>query len=322
MVAMQDYRIQLDAYSGPMDLLLYLIRREEVDIYDIPIARILEQYLGYVTVLKGLDPEAVGDFLVMAATLMEIKSRMLLPTPPAPVEEGGDWLDPRADLVRQLLEYRSVREAAARLGRRADEHALRFNRPTTDLGGGDGTVDIENVQLWDLLAAFNKIMSAVAAQRTHHEVKYDDTPIALHAEDILDRLQREEGSSMRFEQVFEGQLRPRMIGLFLALLELIRQKRVRVEQDDGFGSIMVHLLDATPISAEADVPVEEQVESSEVDEELPPARTAPPVKLTIPDTSGVLDDDDEYLKQIDSIEVGDLDLARGEEETDEPHAEL
>ena len=141
---MQDYRIQLDTYSGPMDLLLYLIRREEVDIYDIPIARVLEQYLHYVRLLEELDPESVGDFLVMAATLMEIKSRMLLPRNLPEEGEEEDLLDPRADLVRQLLAYRSVREAAGQLGERAELHLRRFGRPRVDGPADNGDVDIED----------------------------------------------------------------------------------------------------------------------------------------------------------------------------------
>src|SRR5512137_203398 len=121
---MQDYRVQLDIYQGPLDLLLYLIRRDEVDIYDIPIARITGQFVQYVELLREIDPNVVGDFLVMAATLMEIKSRMLLPRPPA--EEGEEELvDPRLDLVRQLLEYKRFKDAAGRLAEAAEERAMR-----------------------------------------------------------------------------------------------------------------------------------------------------------------------------------------------------
>ncbi|MBI4579474.1 MAG: segregation/condensation protein A, partial [Planctomycetes bacterium] len=213
---MQDYRVQLDSYSGPMDLLLYLIRRDEIDIYDIPISRILDQYLGYVRLVEQLDPDAIGDFLVLAATLMEIKSRLLLPKPP-PEEGGDDLLDPRADLVRQLLAYRTFREAAARLADRAELHAQRFGRPALDLPAGEGEVDLEEVQIWDLLTAFNRLLAAVGQAKATHDVRYDDTPVALHAADVLDRLERE-GPTMPFERIFEGRTRSEMIGLFLALL--------------------------------------------------------------------------------------------------------
>lgn len=318
---MSDYRIQLDTYSGPMDLLLYLIRREEVDIYDIPIAKILAQYMDYVRVLEALDPEAVGDFLVMAATLMEIKSRLLLPKPPPEESDGDDFLDPRADLVRQLLAYRTFREAAGELTQRAEIHHRRFGRPATEVPDGDGQVDIEDVQIWDLLQAFNELMASVGAQRRVHEIKYDDTPIALHALDIADRLQRE-GTSMTFASVFEGRTRSEMIGLFLALLELIRQKRIRVEQRGRFDTIVIHLLDATPISmTDEDEPAAEATEGVSAGDEEPPSQAAES-SLDAIDTAGerVLqkdeddDEDDEFGRQIDAIHVADVDLGRSPEE--------
>lgn len=338
---MQDYRVQLDTYSGPMDLLLYLIRREEVDIYDIPIARILEQYLDYVRVLEVLDPEAVGEFLVLAATLMEIKSRMLLPRVLPEEAETDDTLDPRADLVRQLLAYRSFRDAAGALSQRADLHARRFGRPTVDLGGEEQHVDIEDVQVWDLLAAFNKLMSSVGKQRSFHEVKYDDTPITLHAVDIADRLQRE-GKSLYFEQIFEGRTRSQMIGLFLALLELIRQKRVRIEQGDRFGPILVHLVDATPITDPDHVEDKEgaagSAESAQEVEDAPFEEVGPADETA--DEEGIAagfpveveeEEQDEFARQIQAIEIGDVKLGRNGDdaedpeetnERDEPHAEL
>lgn len=331
---MQDYRVQLDTYSGPMDLLLYLIRREEVDIYDIPIARILEQYLDYVRVLEVLDPELVGEFLVLAATLMEIKSRMLLPRVLPEEAENDDTLDPRADLVRQLLAYRSFRNAAGALSQRADFHARRFGRPPVELSGDEQQVDIEDVQVWDLLAAFNKLMTSVGRQRTFHEVKYDDTPITLHALDIADRLQRE-GRSLYFEQIFEGRTRSEMIGLFLALLELIRQKRVRIEQSERLGPILIHLVDATPITDPDRM--DEQKGTAESAEPAQESGKAPFEEIEPPDEEAAAlrlpeDDEerDEFARRIEAVEITDVKLGRGDDdegrgqttEDDEPHAEL
>ncbi len=243
---MQDYRVQLDIYQGPLDLLLYLIRREEVDIYDIPISRVTEQFIEYVNLLQAIDPNVVGDFLVMAATLMEIKSRMLLPRPPA--EEGEeDLADPRLDLVRQLLEYKKYKDASRRLGECFEERAMRYTRARVAPPGEGIEVELDELQIWDLLTAFNSLMSAIGRPPLRHEVVYDDTPISLHAADLQDRLERE-GGSLRFERIFEGRTKAEMIGLFLALLELIRQKRVRAEQEDAFGPIFIHLIDATPIT--------------------------------------------------------------------------
>ncbi|MDM8005818.1 MAG: segregation/condensation protein A [Phycisphaerae bacterium] len=317
---MQNYRVQLDTYSGPLDLLLYLIRREEVDIYDIPISRILDQYIQHVQVLEVMDPDGVGDFLVMAATLMEIKSRLLLPKPPPEVGDE-DLLDPRADLVRQLLAYRAFRDAAGLLGKRADEHAKRFGRPKLRLPSeGENDVDIEDVQIWDLLTAFNKLLASVGVRRGVHEVIYDDTPVTLHAADIQDRLQRE-GPSMPFEKIFEGRTRSEMIGLFLALLELIRQDRVRIEQTEIFGPIFVHLIDATPITevmASADergfkeyAPGEEEEQQTE---EAPLEEVSPQeegLEAVFEDEEDELaEEDDEYRRRINAIEIGNIDLGR------------
>jgi len=332
---MQNYRVQLDTYSGPLDLLLYLIRREEVDIYDIPISRVLDQYIHYVRVLEVMDPDGVGDFLVMAATLMEIKSRLLLPKPPPEVGDE-DLLDPRADLVRQLLAYRAFRDAAGRLGERADEHSKRFGRPKLRLpNDGENDVDIEDVQIWDLLTAFNKLLASVGGRRGVHEVIYDDTPITLHAADIQDRLQRE-GPSMPFEKIFEGRNRSEMIGLFLALLELIRQDRIRIEQTEIFGPIFVHLIDATPItevmqSADErgfkeyaqDEEETQEIEEAAFEEVEPEQEGLEPVFEDEEDE--LAEEDDEYSRRINAVEISDIDLGRSRDvqatDTDAPEGE-
>jgi segregation and condensation protein A len=333
---MQNYRVQLDSYSGPLDLLLYLIRREEVDIYDIPISRILDQYIQFVRLLEIMDPDGVGDFLVMAATLMEIKSRLLLPKPPPEVGDE-DLLDPRADLVRQLLAYRAFREAAGQLGQRAEEHSQKVGRPKLRLpNDGENDIDIEDAQIWDLLTAFNKLLSSVGATRGVHEVLYDDTPITLHAADIQDRLIRE-GPSMAFEKIFEGRNRSEMIGLFLALLELIRQDRIRIEQTEIFGTISIHLIDPTPITEvmasstdrgfkEYDTPDEAEEEKEAVDEapfeEVDPAQQG--LEAVFEDEEDDLaDEEDEYSRRINAVEISEIDLGRslnGDGSSDEPQA--
>jgi len=238
---MEDYRVQLDVYNGPLDLLLYLIQREEVDIYDIPIARITEQYLGYVDLLKRLDPNLAGEFLVLAATLMEIKTRMLLPPAEQGEDEEGLTLDPRAELVRQLLEYKAFKDAAGELSDAATEQALRFpRRPAVPDDLEEPEVDLDNVQIWDLFDAFSKLMESIGHRPTHHEVIYDDTPVELHAADLLDRLGRE--GALTFRQVFEGRdALTEIIGLFLALLELIRQRKITALQTENFGEIRIDL---------------------------------------------------------------------------------
>ena len=242
---MTDYRVDLEVYNGPLDLLLFLIRREEVDIYDIPIAQITEQYVAYVSLLERLDPNLAGEFLVMAATLMEIKSRTLLPRPPL-VEEEEDFTDPRLELVRQLLEYKRYKDAAKSLDAARALQALKFQRtPAVPPTEGD-EVDLDEVQVWDLFDAFQDLLEATGRRSRKHEILYDDTPIALHAADVLDSLERCEGRQV-FEKLFEGRTKSQLIGLFLALLELIRQRRVRAVQRVEFAPIELHLIDATPI---------------------------------------------------------------------------
>jgi segregation and condensation protein A len=247
---MNDYKVSLDVYCGPLDLLLFLIRRDEVDICDIPIAKVTTQYLEFVALLRDLDPDAVGEFLVMAATLMEIKSRMLLPTPP-PEEAEGPLIDPRHDLVRQLLEYKKFKDAARKLGHAADERADKFPRQPFPFATPAEELELENLDIWDLFEAFKRIWEQVGQPGAVHRVQIDDTPIALHADDILDSLERA-GGAQPFEALFLGRGKPEMIGLFLALLELIRRRRVRVSQDQPFGPILIFLLDARPLERELD----------------------------------------------------------------------
>ncbi|MDD5327249.1 MAG: segregation/condensation protein A [Phycisphaerae bacterium] len=234
---MADYRVNLDIFAGPMDLLLYLVRREEVDIYDIPISEITEQYIRYIEMLQSLDIDLAGDFLVMASTLLQIKSAMLLPKTEDEAGLGGeDLTDPRAELIRQLLEYKKFKDAANLLCAAADETNKRFARPAAILEqlkpGEEPEVDLEQLSVWDLLEAFGSIIEATGGVRFDVSHIKDDTPIDLYQIEILHRLQTE--GAMSFERIFEGRKkRIVMIGLFLAILELVREKLVGAEQYEG-----------------------------------------------------------------------------------------
>ncbi len=250
---MIDWRVNLEIYNGPMDLLLYLIKREEVDIHDIPIARITGQFCDYVETLRRIDPDVAGEFLVLATTLMEVKTRMLLPRPEAP-DDDGEPLDPRADLVRQLLEYKAFKDAAGDLRDAAARQALRFPRRPGAVAE-DGGTDLDDVQLWDLVEAFNGLLSAIGHDATQTEIIYDDTPVELYAADILDRLTRE--GNLTFSQIFAGRTeRMELIGLFLAVLELAKQRQIFIEQNRPFDEIYVFVNPDAPtaeqIAAEAD----------------------------------------------------------------------
>jgi len=247
---MTEYRVNLDIYNGPLDLLLYLIRRDEVNIYDIPIAKITEQYVQFVEVIQQIDINLAAEFLVMAATLMEIKSALLLPR--EEVAEGEEEItDPRLDLVRQLLEYKKFKDAAGELAERSAEQAQRFPRSLVNLDRlrakqkQEQELDLEGIQIWDLFDAFRRLMQATLAGQKNHQVFQDDTPIDLYEADILDRAQHQQ--PLTFEQVFQGRLnRLEIIGLFLALLELIRMKLVRIEQERPFSPIYIIALTKEP----------------------------------------------------------------------------
>jgi segregation and condensation protein A len=214
-----------------MDLLLYLIRKEEVDIYDVPISSITEQYIKYIEMLKNLDIDLAGSFLVMAATLMQIKSSMLLPVADAEQLENEDLSDPRAELIRQLLEYKKFKDAANLLDNAAQISQSRFHRPDTIIEklkpDAEPEIDIDQVSVWDLLEAFDNICKATGVSFQIGRIT-DETPIDVYQIEILARLQSE--GPVSFEKLFEA--RPNrliMVGLFLALLELIRYGLISAE---------------------------------------------------------------------------------------------
>ncbi|MBN1818395.1 MAG: segregation/condensation protein A [Sedimentisphaerales bacterium] len=245
---MSEYRVSLDIFSGPLDLLLYLVRKEEVDIYDIPISRITEQYLGYVEILKQIDIELAGDFLVMAATLMEIKSIMLLPTPDVDAAGTDEIGDPRAELVRQLLEYKRFKDAANLLESAAAERELRYTRPDTIIArlkpDAEPEVDLEDISVWALLEAFDRIMQSVGTYQSYDFIE-DDTPIDLYQIALLHRLQTE--GAITLESVFvDRQNRLVMIGTFMGLLELIRDQLVAAEQSHPEAPIYLRALTEEP----------------------------------------------------------------------------
>jgi segregation and condensation protein A len=201
------------------------------------------------TTEHGLDINVAGDFLVMAATLMEIKSAMLLPKAPVVTNESGEptaaqqLADPRYELVQQLLEYKRFKDSAMALERRQHEVESRFPRfPAKFLGQAEDEpppVDLDEVQVWDLLTSFEKLMKEVGVRKPRfHEVTYDDTPIDLHAADIEDRLAREGRLTLR-QLIVGRKSRSEMIGVFLALLELIREKKILVNQGDVHGELEI-----------------------------------------------------------------------------------
>jgi len=241
-----DYRVQLASFEGPLDLLLYLVRRHEVDINDIPIHTLTEQYLDFLKQLDAIDVDLAGEFLVMAATLIEIKSRTIAPRIVAGGDHGDatgavdprdefDPLDPRAELVRQLIEYQKYRAAAEDLDRLRREMSGRAEASGAAMPGLESTddppIDVEDAHVLDLLKAYERIVAAVDFSRLgEHRIEYDDTPISLYEADLVDQLGRLPERRTTLVELFRGRRRSEMIGLFLALLELVRNQRVKVDQ--------------------------------------------------------------------------------------------
>jgi len=257
MALQDDYEVRLSSFQGPLDLLLFLVRRSEVDISDIPISMITEQYFGFLKNIHRVDVELAGEFLVMAATLVEIKSRTLAPRAPSQIDTTGEnrreAADPRFELVQQLLAYQQFRTAAGALDRLRLESARRYVAGSH--GGGmipdtdenEFSVEIEDAHVLDLVESFERIMQSVDISRLgDHRIEYDDTPISLHQADLVDRLAHSERRRMTMQQIFTGRSRGEMIGLFLALLELARQQQVAVRQDDGDADIEIELLQLSP----------------------------------------------------------------------------
>jgi segregation and condensation protein A len=229
-----DYQVDLDNFRGPLDLLLFLVKRQEVDICDIPIAQVTEQFLDYLRVIELINVELAGDFLVMAATLMEIKSKLLLPRPEEGVEEEAD---PRLELVRQLMEYKKYKDAAALLEARAEQQTYRLARlsPAAPLARDPAQQPLHAVELWDLVSAFGRLMRETLALQPQ-QIVVDDTPIHVHQAAILERLDQE--PRLAFSRVFVApRSRARLVGLFLAILQLIKDRHIVIEQEADFGEI-------------------------------------------------------------------------------------
>ena len=230
-----EFHVDLEVFRGPMDLLLYLVRKHEVEITDIPIAAITDQFLEYLAVLEQLDVNAVGDFVAVASTLIEIKSQMVLPHAD---EVEGEVEDPRRELVRRLLEYKNYRDAASILEERSrawQQHYPRLGDDRPARRRDPSEEPIQEVELWDLVSAFGRIMRQTAAMQPS-SIVYDETPIHVYMGRIHARLV--EHGHVAFGSLFEpGMHNSTMIGIFLAMLELVRHHRVRVEQNEVFGEI-------------------------------------------------------------------------------------
>lgn len=234
-----SYKIKLQLFEGPLDLLIYLVKKDHLNIYDIPIAKVTEQYLSYLNLMKCLDLNVAGEFLVMAATLMQIKSKMLLPPDPATVQQE-EQIDPREELVKQLLEYERFKEIAQELRQKETSQQDVFKRPKPAVSAKglplDGSVYFE-ASIFDLITAFSKALEDTPKELFYDVIK-DEYTIEEKIHNILHNLLVK--SSLRLSELFtESKNKLEIIVTFLAILELTRLKEIVAVQKVVFGEIEI-----------------------------------------------------------------------------------
>jgi segregation and condensation protein A len=239
-----QYNVELEVFEGPLDLLLHLIRKHELDIFDIPISFITEKYISYLDQMRALNLDIAGEYLLMAATLAHIKSRELLPTPdPAQADTEEEEIgDPRQELIKRLLEYQKYKEAASSLGERPVMGRNVWGRGNAVEVPEGGEAPLAEVSVFKLIEALGGVLEKAKVKITH-DVVVDRISIADKIHEIVDRLGREQ--SFSFESCFEnlegdmGTVRNRVVVTFLALLEMTRLKMIRLHQPEGATSILI-----------------------------------------------------------------------------------
>ena len=232
----QEYKVKLEVFEGPLDLLLYLIKKDEVDIYDIAIERITQQYLEFMEAFKVLDLDVAGEFVVMAANLIYLKSRALLPVHVQPPDEEADEDDPRWDLIRQLVEYKKFKDAAAKLSQREVEQGNLFGR-LPDQADAAPERPLGDVSVFDLINAFNTVLKRIAAKGEDLREIFEENHTVSDKIDFIMKM-TSSGVPLKFTELFANAAsRTEIVVTVLALLELIRLKQVRCVQDEAFSEI-------------------------------------------------------------------------------------
>ncbi|MFM8290453.1 MAG: segregation and condensation protein A [Planctomycetia bacterium] len=247
-----EFKVDLDVFAGPLDLLLYLVKKHEVDVTEVPIARIATEFVAHLDVLQEMAIDQVGEFVELASVLLEIKARALVPRPEE-TEEPVELV--REDLVQRLLEYKQFRDAAAILEDRARQWELRFPRTPADPAVARGEpvpVTIADVHVWDLVGAMSRVLQK-REKRRPRQIVHDDTPIERHI-DRIESLVNDKGR-VAFSDLFDDDMpRSRIVGIFLAVLELVRRGRLATRQDRLFDEIWLEPVAArhAPTAAEPD----------------------------------------------------------------------
>jgi segregation and condensation protein A len=240
-----EYNVKIDAFEGPLDLLLHLIHSLEVDIYDIPMAQITEQYLLYIHTMKKLELDVASEYLVMAATLLAIKSKMLLPKHEEIQDEEDFELeeDPRDELVDRLIEYKKYKEAAEELKTREEERGMMYTKPPSDLSqyAEEKTSEKleQDVSIYDMLGAFHKLLRRKKLQKpVTTKISRQEIPIEKRMDEILENLKGLQ-KRQRFFSLFPYEDREHIVVTFLAVLELMKRKQIFVRQDENFDDFFV-----------------------------------------------------------------------------------
>lgn len=235
MIPTQSMNVNLDVFEGPMDLLLYLIRKNNLDIYDIPIAQITREYLDYLEVMKDLNLDVAGEFLVMASTLMQIKAKTLLPSQAEPGADEGP--DPAAELISKITEYQKYKEAAKFLDARFEVYKDVFYRGSPLFSDAE---KILNLEMFELIEAVKRAMERVEDKADGPAVRGEQFPIETRMEKILDLLSSRDW--LLLDDVFTGETKKLgVITCFMALLELIKLRRIMARQDAPLGEIRIYL---------------------------------------------------------------------------------
>jgi segregation and condensation protein A len=233
----QEYKVKLEVFEGPLDLLLYLIKRDEIDIHDINIGHITKQYLDFMDLFKMLDLDVAGEFVVMAANLIYIKSRSLLPVNVQPPDEETDEEDPRWELVRQLIEYKKFKEAAAHLHGREVAREGMYPRLAPSPEDVAGERPLGEVSVFDLINAFNKILKRIEGRKEDLREIFEENFTVADKIDLILKMAAS-GVALKFTELFtDAASRSEVVITFLALLELIRMKQLRCVQPEAFGEI-------------------------------------------------------------------------------------
>jgi len=233
----QEYKVKLEVFEGPLDLLLYLIKKDEVDIYDISLERITAQYLEFMDAFKVLDLELAGEFVVMAANLIYLKSRALLPVSVQPPDEEAEEEDPRWDLIRQLVEYKKFKDAAAKLSQRELEQSNLFARMAESAEAAAPERPLGDVSVFDLINAFNNILKRIATKSEDLKEIFEENYTVSDKIDLIMKL-TSSGVPLKFTELFANAAsRAEIVVTFLALLELVRLKQLKCTQSEVFGEI-------------------------------------------------------------------------------------